>query len=41
VLQRLASDGVNVEGTDIGGNTYRRLRWVVGPAGPTVIAVNV
>ncbi len=41
VLQRLAADGVNVEATDIGGTTYRRLRWVVGPACPTVIAVEV
>lgn len=41
VLQRLATDGVNVEGTDLGGNTYRRLRWVVGPTSPTVIAVDV
>jgi chemotaxis protein CheD len=41
VLQRLAADGVHVERTDIGGNTYRRLRWVVGPESPTIISVDV
>ena len=41
VLERLANDGVKIERTDVGGNAYRRLRWVVGPASPTVIAVSV
>ena len=41
VLQALAHDGVPVLFHDIGGNTYRRLSWVVGPELPQVTAVAV
>ncbi len=41
VLNRLASDGVCVLVQDLGGNTYRRLNWTVGPDPPHVTAVNV
>jgi chemotaxis protein CheD len=39
VLERLARDGVRVMGTDLGGATYRRLAWTVGPGLPEVEAV--
>jgi chemotaxis protein CheD len=41
VLDRLAFDGVNVLIQDLGGNTYRRLSWTVGPELPSVAAVEV
>jgi chemotaxis protein CheD len=39
VLERLARDGVRVIGTDLGGATYRRLAWTIGPGLPEVEAV--
>lgn len=41
VLNRLAVDGVRVVIQDLGGTTYRRLSWTVGPDPPCVTAVNV
>lgn len=41
VLQALAHDGVPVLFHDLGGNTYRRLSWVVGPDMPQMTAVAV
>ena len=40
-LQALAHDGVRVLQQDVGGNTYRRLGWTVGPVAPLVTAVAV
>ncbi len=40
-LQALALDGVRVLHQDLGGNTYRRLSWTVGPDAPQVTAVAV
>ena len=40
-LEALALDGVPVLFRDLGGNTYRRLSWVVGPDLPQVTAVAV
>lgn len=40
-LDALAQDGVRVLFHDLGGNTYRRLSWVVGPDLPQVTAVAV
>lgn len=40
-LDALAQDGVPVLFHDLGGNTYRRLSWVVGPDMPQVEAVAV
>ncbi len=40
-LDELANDGVSVLFHDLGGNTYRRLSWVVGPDMPQVVAVDV
>jgi len=37
-LDALAADGVRVLQQDLGGNTYRRLSWTVGPAAPQVTA---
>ena len=41
VLEALAQDGVSVLDHDLGGTTYRRLSWVVGPDAPQVTAVAV
>lgn len=41
VLERLSADGVQVLLQDLGGNTYRRLSWTVGPAMPQVTAILV
>jgi chemotaxis protein CheD len=41
VLDRLAFDGVQVMFHDLGGNTYRRLSWTVGPEMPRIRAVVV
>lgn len=41
VLDMIASAGVNLVHEDVGGNTYRRLRWTVGPGAPSVTAVSV
>lgn len=41
VLERLASDGVSVMFHDLGGATYRRLRWTVGREMPEVVAMRV
>ena len=40
-LDALAQDGVQVLFHDLGGNTYRRLSWAVGPDMPQVTAVAV
>jgi chemotaxis protein CheD len=40
-LNALAHDGVRVLFHDLGGNTYRRLSWAVGPDMPQVTAVAV
>jgi len=40
-LDALAEDGVPVLLDDVGGNTYRRLAWTVGPELPQVIAVPI
>jgi chemotaxis protein CheD len=40
-LATLADDGVPVLFDDVGGNTYRRLAWTVGPELPQVIAVPI
>ncbi len=40
-LATLAGDGVPVLLDDVGGNTYRRLAWTVGPERPQVIAVPI
>ena len=40
-LEALALDGVRVLHHDLGGNTYRRLSWTVGPDAPQVTAVAV
>ncbi|MDE1928543.1 MAG: chemotaxis protein CheD [Burkholderiales bacterium] len=40
-LEALAADGVRVLSHDLGGNTYRRLAWTVGPDAPEVTAVAV
>ena len=40
-LDALAYDGVRVLFDDLGGTTYRRLSWTVGPAAPQVTAVPV
>ncbi len=37
----LADCGIHVVDADVGGNTYRRLSWTVGPQAPTVVAVPV
>lgn len=41
VLQALAAGGVRVLLQDVGGNTYRRLSWTVGPDAPQATAVTV
>ena len=41
VLDTIAATGVNLVHEDVGGNTYRRLRWTVGPDAPSVTAVSV
>lgn len=41
VLDALARDGVRVLVQDLGGHTYRRLSWTVGPEAPQVTAVPV
>jgi chemotaxis protein CheD len=40
VLQALDHDGVQVVGQDLGGPRYRRVRWTVGDAAPSVTAVH-
>ena len=40
-LDALAQDGVPVLFEDVGGTTYRRLAWTVGPDLPQVIAVPI
>lgn len=41
VLETIAATGVKLIHEDVGGHTYRRLRWTVGPDAPCVTAVNV
>ena len=38
-LQALAADGVRVLHHDLGGQSYRKLTWTVGPDAPEVTAV--
>lgn len=38
-LQALAADGVRVLHQDLGGHSYRKLAWTVGPGQPEVTAV--
>jgi chemotaxis protein CheD len=38
-LQALAADGVRVLHHDLGGQSYRKLSWTVGPDAPEVTAV--
>lgn len=40
-LQALAQDGVRVLRTDLGGPSYRRLNWTVGPGAPQAVVVEV
>lgn len=40
-LAALAHEGVRVLIEDVGGNTYRRLSWTIGPGHPQVVAVAV
>ena len=40
-LQALAADGVRVLHQDLGGTSYRKLAWTVGPGAPEVTAVPV
>jgi len=40
-LDALAHDGVHVLFHDLGGQSYRRLSWTVGPEAPQVTAVPV
>jgi chemotaxis protein CheD len=40
-LHALAEDGVRVLLHDLGGDSYRKLAWTVGPAAPEVTAVPV
>lgn len=39
VLDRLARDGIRVGLRDLGGTTYRRVAWTIGPDLPEVVAV--
>lgn len=41
VLSALAQDGIRVVHSDVGGTTYRKLSWTVGPAAPQALAVEV
>lgn len=41
VSRRLERDGVRILHADTGGTAYRKLRWVVGPDAPQVIAVDM
>jgi chemotaxis receptor (MCP) glutamine deamidase CheD len=41
VLERLKHDGVRVLFQDLGGASYRRLSWTIGPESPAVSAVAV
>jgi chemotaxis protein CheD len=40
-LEALALDQVRVLHQDLGGTTYRRLSWTVGPDAPQVVAVPI
>jgi chemotaxis protein CheD len=41
ILTALAQDRVRVLHTDVGGTTYRKLSWTVGPDAPQAVAVEV
>jgi chemotaxis protein CheD len=41
VLDTLAQAGVRLLQLDVGGRSFRRLAWTVGPGAPTVTAVEV
>lgn len=41
VVDRLTRNGVRMIATDLGGRSYRRLRWTVGFALPHVIATAI
>ncbi len=40
-LDALAQDGVRVLHSDVGGSTYRKLTWTVGPDAPQAVAVAI
>ena len=40
-LEALDHDGVKVLFQDVGGNSYRRVAWTVGPGCPQVVSVEV
>ncbi len=40
-LEALAQDGVRVVHSDVGGSTYRKLSWAVGPDAPQAVAVAI
>ena len=40
-LDALADAGIEVVGKDLGGTTYRRLGWTVGPEQPQVTAIPI
>lgn len=41
VLQRLQADGIRITQKDLGGRSYRQLRWTVGVGPPVVTATDV
>lgn len=41
VLDSLADKGIRILSQDVGGTTYRRLSWLVGPDAPVVTSVQV
>jgi chemotaxis protein CheD len=38
-VQAMADAGIQVLGSELGGNAYRKLRWTVGPTDPELQAV--
>ena len=40
-LEVLQDEGIRVQHQDLGGSTYRRLGWTVGPGEPEVAAISV
>lgn len=40
-LAALAHDGIRVLHSDVGGSSYRKLSWTVGPDAPQAVAVEV
>lgn len=39
--QALHTDGIRIEGEDLGGAVYRRVGWTIGPEPPRVTAVAI